>query len=91
MNWLKKPQNWDQYRLSANSSALRKTVRSAIKQDLSQDFDPLDYAISGVLESKTNATSHSNIGSVKSSIGEWKNVWSIFWRHADHAEGVLIL
>ena len=36
-----------------------KTVRTAMKQDLSPDLDPL-YTIWGVLENKTNATSHQN-------------------------------
>ena len=39
-----------------------KTVRTAIKQDLSPDLNPLDYVIWGVLKNKTNATSHPNIG-----------------------------
>ena len=42
-----------------------KTVRTAIKQDLSPDLNPLDYAIRSVLENKTNATAHPNIGSLK--------------------------
>ena len=42
----------------------KKTVRIAIKQDLSQDLNPLDHAMYGVLENKTNATSHRNIGSL---------------------------
>ena len=42
-----------------------KTVRTTVKQDLSSDLYPLDYATWGVLENKTNATSHSNIGSMK--------------------------
>ena len=33
-----------------------KTVRTAIKQDLSPNHNPLDYAICGVLENITNAT-----------------------------------
>ena len=41
------------------------TVRIAIKQDLSPDFNPLDYAIWGVSKNKTNATSHPNIGLIK--------------------------
>ena len=45
-----------------------KTVRTAIKLDLIPDLNPLDYAISGVLENKTNATSHPNIGSLKTDI-----------------------
>ncbi len=40
-----------------------KIVKTVIKQDISQDLNPLDYAIWGVLENKTNATSHPNIGS----------------------------
>ncbi len=38
-----------------------KTLRTAIKQNLSPDLNPLDYAIWGVLENKTNAVSHRNI------------------------------
>ncbi len=46
-----------------------KTVRTAIKQDLSPDLNPLDYTIGGgVLEKKTNATSHLNNCSLKSAI-----------------------
>ena len=41
-----------------------KTVRTAIKQDLSPDRNPLDYVIWGVLENKTNANPHPNIGSL---------------------------
>ena len=36
----------------------------------SPDINPLDYAISGVLENKTNATAHSNSGSLKTAIEE---------------------
>ena len=43
-----------------------KTVRTAIKQDLS----PFDYAIWGVLENKTSVTSHLNNGSFKTAIEE---------------------
>ena len=43
----------------------KKTVRTAIKQDLSPDHNPLDYAIWSILEIETNATSHPNIGSLK--------------------------
>ena len=39
-----------------------KTVRTAIKQDLSPDLKPLDYTIWGILENITNSTSHPNIG-----------------------------
>ena len=41
-----------------------------MKQDLNPGLKPLDYAIWGVLESKSNTTSHSNIGSLKTAIVE---------------------
>ena len=47
-----------------------KTVRTAIKLVVSPDINPLDYAICGVLENKTNATPHPNIGSLKTAIKE---------------------
>ena len=40
-------------------------MRTAIKQDLSPVLNPLHYAILGVLENKTNATSDPNIDSHK--------------------------
>ena len=43
-------------------------LSTAIKQDLSPDINLLDYTIRGVLENKTNATSH--IGSLKTAIEE---------------------
>ena len=50
-------------------------MRAAIKQDLSPDLDPFDYAIGGVLENKTNATSHPNIGSLKTAFEEeWSKI-----------------
>ena len=55
----------------------KKTVRKVIKQDLSLDVNPLDYAIWCVLEkTKQNATSHSNIGSLKIAIKEEWNKMS---------------
>ena len=47
-----------------------KTVRTVIKQDLSPDLNPLDYALWGVLENQTNASSHPNIGSFKTVVEE---------------------
>ena len=47
-----------------------KTVRTAIKQDLSPDVNPLDYVKWGVLENKINGTSHPNISSLKTDIEE---------------------
>ena len=49
-----------------------KNVWRAMKQDINTDLNPLDYAIWDVLENKTNATCHPNIGSLKTAIGkEW--------------------
>ena len=42
----------------------QKTVKTAIKQDLNTDLNSLDYAMWGVLENKTNAISHLDIGSL---------------------------
>ena len=50
---------------------------TAIKQDLSPNLNPLDYAIWGVLENNTNATSHLNIDSLKTAIEEK-------WNHHHH-------
>ena len=47
-----------------------KTVRRAIKQDLSPDHNTLDFAIWSFLENKTNATSNRNIGSLKTAFDE---------------------
>ena len=53
-----------------------KTVKTAIKQDLSQSLNLLDCAIWSVLENKTNAPSHSNICSLKTAIEEeWKKMF----------------
>ena len=43
----------------------KKNVRTTIKQDLSPDLNPLENAICGFLENKTNATIHPSIGSLK--------------------------
>ena len=64
-------------RKQANKSKVhKKTVRIAIKQDLSPDLNPLDCTIWGVLENKTNATSHPNIGLLKTAIEEEWNKMS---------------
>ena len=69
-----------------------KTVRTAIKQESSTNLNLLDFAIWGVLENKTNASSHLNIGSLKIAIEEDKIKYqkSIFWRQANRFKGVLI-
>ena len=52
-----------------------KTVRTEIKKYLSPDLNPFDYAIWGVLENKTNATCHPNIGLLKTPIEEeWNKI-----------------
>ena len=52
-----------------------KTGKTAIKQNLRPDHNPLDYAIWDVLENKTNATSQPNIDSLKTAIeGEWNKM-----------------
>ena len=51
-------------------------MRTAIKQDLNPNFNPLDYAIWGVLDKKTSATSHPNIVSLKTAIEEEWNKMS---------------
>ena len=47
-----------------------KTMRTAIKQDLSPELKPLDYAMWGVLENKTNESYHPIISSLKTAIEE---------------------
>ena len=56
---------------------------------LSPDLNPLDYAVWGVLENKTNTTAHPNIGLLKIAIEEEWNKMSVefilkacksFWR-----------
>ena len=59
----------------------KETVRTAIKQDLSPDS--LDYTIWGVLENKTNATSHPNMGLLKAAIEEeWNKMTKEFFLKA---------
>ena len=53
-----------------------KTVRTTIKLDLSPDLNPLDFAIWDVLETKSNATFHPNIGLLTPAIEEEWNKMS---------------
>ena len=58
------------------SNALKvheKSMGTAINQDSSAELNPLYYAMWGVLENKANATSHPNIGSLKTAIEEEYN------------------
>ena len=54
----------------------KKTVNTAIKQDLSPKINPLDYTLWGILENKTNATFHSNICSFKTAVDDKLNKMS---------------
>ena len=85
---------WSSIRKHANElKVLEKSVKTTIKQDLSPDFNSLDYTIWGVLENKKkNATSRPNIGSLKTAIEEERNKMSekFFWRHENHFKRVLI-
>ena len=57
-----------------------KIMRTTIKQDLNPDINPLDYAIWGVLEDQTKATSHLNIGSLKTAVEEeWNKMFEEFY------------
>ena len=53
-----------------------KTVWTVVKEDLSPNLSPFNCAIWGVLENKTNATSHPYIGSLKTVIEEEWNKMS---------------
>ena len=64
---------------ASESKVHEKTVKIAIKQDLSPDLNALDYAIWGVLENLINATSQSDIGSFKTTIDEeWNKICEEF-------------
>ena len=69
----------------------KKTVRTAIKQDLNPDLNPLEFAISGILENK-NTTSNPNFSSLKAAFEDKLNKMSeefilkackLFRRHID--------
>ena len=52
-----------------------KNVRTAIKKDLISYLKHLNYAIWGILENKTNTTSHLNIRLLKTAIEkEWNKM-----------------
>ena len=69
-----------------------KTVRTTIKQALSPDLNSLDYAIWGILENKTNATSHPNIALLKTADKEeWNKMSEEFiMKAANDFKGILI-
>ena len=70
----------------------KKILRTAIKQDLSPDCNPLDYAMWCVLENKTNATFHPNIDLLKNAIEEeWNKMSEEFILKASKSfQGMLI-
>ena len=51
-------------------------LKTAIQENFSPDLNPLDYTLWGVLENKTNATSHPNISSPKTAMEEEWNKMS---------------
>ena len=59
-----------------NKPKITEIIRVSLWPPSSPDLNPLDYAIWGVLENKTNVTSHRNIGSLKNAIEEEWNKMS---------------
>ena len=50
-------------------------IKLSLRPSSSPDLNPPDYAIWGILENKTNATSHQNIGSLQTAIEEeWNKI-----------------
>ena len=58
----------------------------------SPDLNPFDYALWGVLDNVTNATSHQVLVHLRLFLRSngIKCLENLFWRHANHFEGVLI-
>ena len=75
--------------LKPNQKKFSETIGASLS---SPDLNLSDYAIWGILENKTNATSHSNIGSLKTAIDEeWNKISEEFiLKHANNFKGVLI-
>ena len=66
--------------------AHKKTLGTAIKQDLNPDHNPFDYVIWGALENK--CYSYPNLGSLKTAIGEeWKKMSEEFILKASKSFG----
>ena len=53
-----------------NAKKISEIIVVSLWPPSSPDLNPLDYTIWGVLENKTNATSHPKIGSLKIAIEE---------------------
>ena len=61
------------------SPLISKIIKVSLCPPLSSDLNCIDYAIRGILENKTNATSHSNIGLLKTAIKkEWNKMYEEF-------------
>ena len=57
------------------SQKISQIIEVSLWPPSSSELKPLDYAIWGVLENKTNATSHQNIGSLKTAIEKkWNQI-----------------
>ena len=54
----------------ASSKKISKIIGVSLWPPSSSDFNPLDYAIWSILENKTDAASHPNIGLLKAAIEE---------------------
>ena len=74
------------------SQKISKIIRVSLWPLSSLDINSLDYAIRGILESKTSVTFLPNIGSLKTVIEEEPNkmsekfmmkAYKSFWRHVD--------
>ena len=63
-------------RLTPKPSEKKIEIGVSLWPPSSPDLNPLDYAIWGVLENKTNATSNPNIGSLEAAIEEKWNKMS---------------
>ena len=88
---MKKDPTTSNRKYSNELKLFEKTLRIAIKKNLSPGFNPLDYVIQSFLGNKVNATPDPNIGSLKTAIEkEWNkmteefilNAWKSFRRHA---------
>ena len=66
-----KKRQWIYDLLSAKTKS--KEISEIIRISLCPGLNPLDYAIWSILENKTNAISHQNIGSLKTAIEEESN------------------
>ena len=69
-----------------------KTVRTAIKQDLSPHCNPLDYTIWGILEIKQMQLLIQILVDLRLLLRRngIKYLKNSFWRHANHFKGMLI-